>query len=87
MCEYEHSAASQLRTSKLIINPLLYTAPNPCEPSNGGCSHLCLLSTATGGFTCACPDGMVLQGSQTCIGLGKIHIQFHKRFDCKNNNM
>ena len=46
---------------------VIFIAPNPCEPNNGGCSHLCLLSTATGGFTCACPDGMILQGSSRCI--------------------
>ena len=46
-------------------------APNPCEPNNGDCSHLCLLSTAAEGFTCACPDGMTLQAGRNCIGVGK----------------
>ena len=35
---------------------------NPCDAnSNGGCSHLCLLSsTDSRGYSCACPDEMNL---------------------------
>ena len=33
----------------------------------GDCSHVCLLSTSRQGYTCACPDGMVLQRDRTCI--------------------
>ena len=32
--------------------------PNPC--SNTTCSHVCLLSPASSGFSCACPTGMEL---------------------------
>ena len=42
-------------------------APNPCGSGNGGCSHLCLLSSDPNGYSCACPDGWVLQGNQSCI--------------------
>jgi low-density lipoprotein receptor-related protein 1 (alpha-2-macroglobulin receptor) len=41
-----------------------------CHSDNGGCSHLCLLSsTAAAGFVCACPHIMKLSGSDnlTCV--------------------
>lgn len=37
------------------INTSLCLAPNPCGTNNGGCSHLCLLTT-NGSYTCACPE-------------------------------
>jgi len=46
------------------------TAFNPCSLFNGGCSHLCLLSSVFGGKTCACPDGLGLilaTNRRTCI--------------------
>ncbi len=41
---------------------------NPCD--GHGCSHLCLLSsTATNGYSCACPDGYMLEDDEvTCTG-------------------
>lgn len=44
-------------------------APNPCGTTNGGCSHLCLLSSlAFEGYTCACPEGLTLSADRrTCI--------------------
>ena len=47
-------------------------AINPCESNNGGCSDLCLLSTAPGGRTCACPDGrgyQLAENQRDCIGI------------------
>jgi len=32
----------------------------PCHIENGGCSHLCLLSSSLPGFTCSCPTGIKL---------------------------
>ena len=54
----------------LLVN---YTADsNPCV-NNGGCSHFCLLSSVTTqGYSCSCPEGMVLDGSSlncTCKNL------------------
>ncbi|KAF4524536.1 hypothetical protein B566_EDAN002809 [Ephemera danica] len=40
---------------------------NPCEPSNGGCSHLCLLSPDPPGYSCACPTGIKLATNTTCV--------------------
>eukprot|EP00731_Ephydatia_muelleri_P017667 Em0010g765a len=38
---------------------------NPCALNNGGCTHLCLLSSVQeAGFTCACPDGTTLNITQ-----------------------
>ena len=56
----------------LDINPYSIVATNPCASNNGGCSHLCLLSTAPGGHTCACPDGRGYQlaaNQRDCIGM------------------
>lgn len=40
---------------------------NPCAlPSNGGCSHLCLLSPRPEGRSCACPVGVKLLNDTTC---------------------
>lgn len=39
---------------------------NPCEPNNGGCSHLCLLSQYSPGYSCACPIGIKLLDNKTC---------------------
>nr|XP_054761162.1 low-density lipoprotein receptor-related protein 4-like [Lytechinus pictus] len=36
------------------------TRTSPCDVNNGGCSHLCLLSSSPEGFTCACPTGIML---------------------------
>ena len=39
--------------------------PNPCN--NTSCSHTCLLSPASSGFSCACPTGMELaRNNRTC---------------------
>lgn len=39
---------------------------NPCKHKNGNCSHLCLLSNSTEGFTCACPTGTKLLTPTKC---------------------
>lgn len=39
---------------------------NPCRTNNGNCSHLCLLSTNTRGFSCACPTGVKLLNETQC---------------------
>ena len=39
---------------------------NPCKVNNGNCSHLCLLSTNSVGFTCACPTGVKLISPTKC---------------------
>ncbi|XP_061175457.1 low-density lipoprotein receptor-like isoform X2 [Saccostrea echinata] len=42
-------------------------SPNKCGKMNGGCSHLCLptpVSLNSKGYTCACPNNMILSGKQ-----------------------
>lgn len=39
---------------------------NPCKHRNGNCSHLCLLSNSTAGYTCACPTGHQLITPTKC---------------------
>lgn len=41
-------------------------ASNPCRNNNGNCSHLCLLSTNTKGYSCACPTGVKLLNDTQC---------------------
>ncbi|XP_076061029.1 low-density lipoprotein receptor-related protein megalin isoform X2 [Oratosquilla oratoria] len=44
---------------------------NPCDPNNGGCSHLCLISPLGGNevtYKCQCPDQFFLdKDNKTCI--------------------
>lgn len=47
----------------------LFQVPNPCGTNNGGCSHLCLLSTNQS-YTCACPEYFSFIGNsnnRTCV--------------------
>ena len=40
---------------------------SPCSVSNGGCSHLCLLSPTSPFHQCACPTGVqLLEDGKTC---------------------
>ncbi|CAH1258892.1 LRP6 [Branchiostoma lanceolatum] len=40
---------------------------NPCQPNNGGCSHLCLMSPDAPNYRCACPTGVkLLDDERTC---------------------
>ncbi|XP_015214111.2 low-density lipoprotein receptor-related protein 1B isoform X2 [Lepisosteus oculatus] len=40
---------------------------HPCQVTNGGCSHLCLLSPS-GGYKCACPTNFYLAAdNRTCL--------------------
>uniref|UniRef100_A0AAR2KTG8 Low density lipoprotein receptor-related protein 5 n=1 Tax=Pygocentrus nattereri TaxID=42514 RepID=A0AAR2KTG8_PYGNA len=44
--------------------PYIHT---PCSDSNGGCSHLCLLSPSPPFYSCACPTGVKLrEDGKTC---------------------
>ena len=47
---------------------------NPCHSHNGGCSHLCLLSsTEMSGYHCACPDRLVLGvDGHVCLANGTV---------------
>ena len=44
----------------VCYNFVLSLGFNHCSLNNGGCSHLCLLSTTERGFSCACPVRMTL---------------------------
>ena len=61
-------------TKTVLLLQILYThsgaVSNPCAVNNGGCSHLCLLSsTSARRYTCACNAGMVLgSDGRTCDG-------------------
>lgn len=40
--------------------------PTPCDTNNGGCSHLCLLSSESPGYSCACPTGIKFINETAC---------------------
>lgn len=41
---------------------IMLLGTNPCHVRNGGCSHLCLLSSVNeAGYSCACPDGYIFE--------------------------
>ena len=48
---------------------LFHIGFNPCANNNGGCAHLCLLSsTHADGYTCACHNKSKLQSNlRDCI--------------------
>lgn len=54
-----------------VVHPLRQIqTPNPCALNNGGCSHLCLLSSQADGTltrTCQCPNQFILINNMTCI--------------------
>ncbi|XP_065226594.1 low-density lipoprotein receptor-related protein 6-like [Planococcus citri] len=50
-----------------IFDPSIQPAKaTPCDLNNGGCSHLCLLSSESQGYSCACPDGFEVINTTTC---------------------
>ena len=53
----------------------LIVVSDPCNNDNGGCSHLCLLSsTDSRGYSCLCPEEMTLdEGGLVCTH-GKVYI-------------
>ncbi|KAK6630230.1 hypothetical protein RUM43_015023 [Polyplax serrata] len=78
-CIYELDRSVSNSTVKTIINSEYVPADvrayepqrqppmeTPCSNNNGGCSHLCLLSTDPSGYTCACPTGVKLINKYTC---------------------
>ncbi|XP_072034880.1 low-density lipoprotein receptor-related protein 2-like isoform X2 [Amphiura filiformis] len=47
---------------------------NPCGTNNGGCSHLCLLSTNNNGYTCKCPNNFMMnRDGKTCTANCNVH--------------
>ena len=57
------------RYFKILSNEsILFLGTNPCQLSNGGCSHLCLLSSVQdAGYSCFCPEGFNLgPDAHTC---------------------
>ena len=52
-----------IHTTHMHMHPHIGT--NPCALNNGGCTHLCLLSSVQeAGFTCNCPGGTMLNSTQ-----------------------
>ncbi|RUS74219.1 hypothetical protein EGW08_018025 [Elysia chlorotica] len=57
---------------------------NMCGDSNGGCSHLCLLSPVPPYFTCACPTGVrLLSDNRTCADGAEKMLFLARRTDLR----
>nr|XP_046910125.1 low-density lipoprotein receptor-related protein 5-like [Dermatophagoides farinae] len=58
---------------------------NPCDRNNGGCSHLCLLSSANPShYSCACPTGVILKSdNRTCHSNAQKFLLLARRFDIR----
>lgn len=58
--------------------------PNPCEPNNGGCSHLCLMSPIPPRYKCACPIGVrLLEDEKTCADGAEEMLLLARRTDLR----
>lgn len=51
----------------------------PCEVNNGGCSHLCLLSSTSPYYSCACPSGIKLMDGFQCADAPQELLIFARR--------
>lgn len=57
---------------------------SPCGYNNGGCSHLCLLSSVTPFFSCACPSGVrLLNDTRTCASGAREILLLARRTDLR----
>ena len=67
----QHQLQSTCVFNNIIVHniALFLIGFNPCANNNGGCAHLCLLSsTHPDGYTCACHNGTQLQSNmKDCI--------------------
>lgn len=64
-----NSRSSKFSEYKHSFFSILKSVPNPCGTNNGGCSHLCLLST-NGSYTCVCPEDFSFastSNNRTCV--------------------
>lgn len=51
----------------VYLNERQPNGPTPCDDDNGGCSHLCLMSSHKPYYSCACPTGVrLLDDAKTC---------------------
>ena len=56
----------------------------PCDNENGGCSHLCLLSSIPPFYSCGCPTGVRLQTDQkTCASSADEILLLARRVDIR----
>lgn len=58
--------------------------PTPCDANNGGCSHLCLLSSNADGFSCSCPTGIkLLSDGKNCAKRPEKLLLLARRVDIR----
>ena len=58
--------------------------PSECENNNGGCSHLCLLSSDFPHYSCACPTGVLLKSdNKTCAESAEKYLVLTRKVDLR----
>ncbi|KAK7098488.1 hypothetical protein V1264_002764 [Littorina saxatilis] len=63
---------------------VIFPGVNPCGDSNGGCSHLCLMSPRQPFYACACPTGVnLLDDGKTCAEGAKDMLFLARRRDLR----
>ncbi|RWS07569.1 low-density lipoprotein receptor-related protein 6-like protein [Dinothrombium tinctorium] len=56
----------------------------PCDKNNGGCSHLCLLSSKQPFYSCSCPTGiLLLNDKKTCARSAQKLLLLARRTDIR----
>lgn len=56
-----------------------------CDNNNGGCSHLCLLSSESPYYSCACPTGIrLLKDEKTCASSAERILLLARRVDIRS---
>ncbi|KPM05640.1 low-density lipoprotein receptor-related protein 6-like protein [Sarcoptes scabiei] len=78
-----HQSLSPLGITVFDVNrqPKSY---NPCAHNNGGCSHLCLLSSNSEHYSCACPTGIKLElDGKTCHSSAQKLLLLARRLDIR----
>lgn len=59
-------------------------SPTPCTENNGGCSHLCLLSSIPPFYSCACPTGVkLMDDGKTCRSSAEKILLLARRVDIR----
>ncbi|RWS31434.1 hypothetical protein B4U80_01714 [Leptotrombidium deliense] len=60
------------------------TKKTKCDENNGGCSHLCLLSSQSPNYSCACPTGVrLLSDNKTCADGAQKSLLLARRVDIR----
>ena len=78
--------SGQLSPMDIHVYSALRQLPSttPCDTDNGGCSHLCLLSSISPFYSCACPTGVkLLSDDKNCATNAEEILLLARRVDIR----